>query len=91
MGMKNDVSLLLADTMNFYEQQSTYNPNMPIRFLVYAGMVYSAYIENPDNNINVFSETQQMLPVPKMVCFYNGTNDQPDSKILHLANAFDRP
>lgn len=90
MGMKNDVSLLLADTMNFYEQQSTYNPNMPIRFLVYAGMVYSAYIENPDNNINVFSETQQMFPVPKMVCFYNGTNDQPESKILHLANAFDR-
>ena len=36
MGMRNDVSLLLADTMDFYEQQSTYNPNMPMRFLVYA-------------------------------------------------------
>lgn len=91
MGMKNDVSLLLADTMNFYEQQSSYNPNMPIRFLVYAGMVYSAYIEDPDNDINVFSERQQLFPVPKLVCFYNGMNDQPESKILHLANAFDRP
>lgn len=59
MGMKNDVSLLLADTMNFYEQQSTYNPNMPMRFLVYAGMVFSAYIEDPDNGINIYSKTQQ--------------------------------
>ena len=91
MGMKNDVSLLLADTMNFYEQQSTYNPNMPMRFLVYASMVYSAYIENPDNKINIFSMKQQMFPVPKLVCFYNGTDRQPDRKTLHLTDAFDRP
>ncbi|RGF92624.1 hypothetical protein DXA02_09810 [Ruminococcus sp. AM54-1NS] len=29
-----------------YEQQSTYNPNMPVRALIYAGMLFSAYIEN---------------------------------------------
>ena len=52
MGMKNDISLLLADTMSLYEQQSTYNPNMPMRFLVYTSMVYSAYIEDPDNGIS---------------------------------------
>ena len=91
MGMRNDVSLLLADTMDFYEQQSTYNPNMPMRFLVYASMVYSAYIENPDNSINIFSKIQQMFPVPKLICFYNGTDEQPDRKTLHLADAFDRP
>jgi hypothetical protein len=91
MGMKNDVSLLLADTMNFYEQQSTYNPNMPMRFLVYAGMVFSAYIEDPDNSINIFSKTQQKFPVPRLVCFYNGTDQQPDQKILHLTDAFERP
>ena len=91
MGMKNDVSLLLADTMNFYEQQSTYNPNMPMRFLVYAGMVFSAYIEDPDNGINIYSKTQQMFPVPKLICFYNGTDKQPDRETLHLTDAFDRP
>ena len=37
MNMKNDVSFLVADTMSFYEQQSTFNPNMPMRFLIYAG------------------------------------------------------
>ena len=30
---KNDVSFLVANTMSFYEQQSTFNPNMPMRFL----------------------------------------------------------
>ena len=45
MNMKNDVSFLITDKMNFYEQQSTFNPNMPMRFLIYAGMVYSKYIE----------------------------------------------
>ena len=91
MGMKNDISLLLADTMSLYEQQSTYNPNMPMRFLVYAGMVFSAYIEDPDNSINIFSKTQQKFPVPRLVCFYNGTDQQPDQKILHLTDAFERP
>ena len=48
MSMKNDVSFLVDNTMSFYEQQSTYNPNMPMRFLIYAGMVYSNYIESDD-------------------------------------------
>ena len=29
--MKNDLSFVIADTMNLYEQQSTHNPNMPLR------------------------------------------------------------
>ena len=30
MSMKNDLSFLIADTMNFYEHQASVNPNMPI-------------------------------------------------------------
>ena len=45
MSMKNDVSFLIDNTMSFYEQQSTFNPNMPMRFLIYAGMIYSKYVE----------------------------------------------
>ena len=40
--MKNDVSLLLHDTMNLWEQQSSYNPNMPVRGLMYFGNLYEA-------------------------------------------------
>lgn len=31
MGMRNDLSFLIDMTLNVYEHQSTYNPNMPLR------------------------------------------------------------
>ena len=31
LSMKNDVSFLVGGTMNLYEHQSTFNPNMPLR------------------------------------------------------------
>ena len=35
MAMKNDVSFLLDARMTLYEHQSTWNPNMPLRDLLY--------------------------------------------------------
>ena len=35
MNMKNDVSFLLDAEMMLYEHQSTWNPNMPLRDLIY--------------------------------------------------------
>ena len=40
LGMHNDTSFLLTDDMNLYEQQSSYNPNMPLRMMQYAGNLY---------------------------------------------------
>ena len=45
MGMKNDISFILCQVMNVYEQQSTYNPNMPVRQLMYAAKLYDKYIQ----------------------------------------------
>lgn len=88
MSMKNDVSFLMADdTMNFYEQQSTFNPNMPMRFLIYAGMVYSKYIEE-NKNYRKYSKKQQTAPTPKCVCFYNGATKKEDKVILKLSDSF---
>ena len=88
MSMKNDLSFLIANTMNFYESQSTYNPNMPMRFLIYAGMVYSAYVKDDENDIDLYSYLQQMFPVPKLVCFYSGKDEYEDVVELHLQDAF---
>jgi hypothetical protein len=33
MGMKNDVSFIITETINFYEQQSSFNPNVHFVFL----------------------------------------------------------
>ena len=43
--MKNDVSLLIDSNLALWEQQSSYNPNMPLRGLMYFGNLYDSYID----------------------------------------------
>ncbi len=85
MGMKNDVAFLIHDTLNFYEHQSTYNPNMPLRDLIYLVKSYTKYVEK--NNYNIYGCKVIPLPVPKFVVFYNGNMEEED-KILRLSDAF---
>lgn len=87
MGMKNDASFLVTETMNFWEQQSTFNPNLPMRILIYAGMVYAKYVETSDNYY-IYSSKQQKAPVPKCICFYNGADEKEDRTILKLSDSF---
>ena len=87
MGMKNDVSFLIADTFNLYEHQSSFNPNMPMRFLIYAGMLYDNYIET-HSEYHRYSSVQQKAPTPRCVCFYNGAKQMSDIVTLRLSDAF---
>lgn len=84
--MHNDVSFLISDEMNLYEQQSTYNPNMPLRMLQYTGNLYEKYIKQ--RNLNKYGDQIISLPVPKLVVFYNGTRSQPDEITLKLSDSF---
>ncbi len=86
LGMHNDVSFLISNEMNLYEQQSTYNPNMPVRLLQYAGNLYEKYFK--DNSLNKYGGRLLQLPVPKLVVFYNGKKEQPDEMILKLSDSF---
>ena len=86
MGMKNDVSFLVSDVLSIFEQQSTFNPNMPVRLLMYAGRLYDKHIHM--NRKNIYSQTLVRLPVPKLVCFYNGMDEKEDT-ILYLSDAFE--
>ena len=45
MGMKNDVSFIIANIVSVYEQQSTYNPNMPVREMMPTTMPEQAQAE----------------------------------------------
>lgn len=86
MGMKNDLSFILFQVMNIYEQQSTYNPNMPVRQLMYVGKLYDKYIQR--NKLNIYGKKMVRLPFPKLVVFYNGTEEKED-EILKLSDAFE--
>ena len=86
MGMANDISFLIMFEINLWEHQSSYNPNMPLRIFLYAARLYEKYIETSD--YNQYSSKLQRLPKPRCICFYNGTAEQPDKKILKLSEAF---
>lgn len=88
LSMKNDISFLIGGTMNLYEHQSTYNPNMPIRGLMYLVTLYKQHIDL--NDVNVYGEKLQILPCPQYIVFYNGTKRQPDKVVLKLSDAFEK-
>ena len=93
MGMKNDLSILVSEavslyfrSMALYEQQSSYNPNMPVREFMYAGKLYDNFIHSA--RLNRFGRTLLPLPIPKLVVFYNGMDDAADETTLRLSDAF---
>ncbi len=88
MGMKNDVSFIIDHYLNLYEAQSTWNPNMPLRGLLYISRVYQGYIEV--HHFDIYSETLLELPTPQYIVFYNGQKDKPDIQKLKLSDSFIR-
>ena len=87
MRMKNDISFIISFEMNLWEHQSTFNPNMPMRFFIYAGRLYEKYIATSD--YYQYSSTLQQIPTPKCMCFYNGRKEQPERQVLRLSDAFE--
>ena len=87
--MKNDVAFLISGTMNLYEHQSTFNPNMPVRGLMYFSKLYEKYIVT--NGIDIYTSTPKKLPFPQYFVFYNGTMDEPDRSELRLTDLLDMP
>lgn len=87
MSMKNDVSCLLDMRMQLYEHQSTVNPNMPLRDLMYVCAQYEKYILKKD----IYSRKLLKLPTPRFIVFYNGSEQQPEQKELRLSDAFEIP
>ncbi len=86
MGMHNDVAFIIADQLSLYEQQSTFNPNMPLRMLEYTANLFEKYIKR--EALNKYGHRQIMLPVPRLVVFYNGLEEKENEMALHLSDAF---
>ncbi len=84
--MKNDLAFILAGTLNLYEHQSTYNSNMPVRFLIYLAEEYQRLIEQAKSSL--YGTKQILLPTPQCVVFYNGEKQAPEEEVLRLSDAF---
>ncbi len=86
INMKNDVSFIVDSHMSLFEQQSSVNPNMPLRGLMYFGNLYDSYIES--RGLNVYGSKLVKIPTPQYYVLYNGKAEAPAISELKLSDAF---
>lgn len=87
MHLKNDMSFILDDWQNLFEQQSTFNPNQPLRGFFYFADLYKVKYFGK----KIYSTRLLKIPTPQYIVFYNGTMNMPDKKELRLSDAFQQP
>ena len=83
--MKNDVSFIIGWDMCLYEHQSSYCPNMPLRGFLYFADLYKKYIGNAD----LSTSRRIMIPTPRYVIFYNGSERQEEEFTQYLSESFE--
>lgn len=85
LSMHNDVSFVIDSRLSLYEQQSTYSPNLPLRYLLYIADLYSVLTKDE----NLYGKKLVKIPTPRFLIFYNGEDERPEKEILKLSDAFE--
>ena len=82
----NDISFEIAKQLVILlEHQSTINPNLPVRLLLYIARVYEKIIAGR----NIYGSKKFCIPRPECIVLYNGTAPYPDQVVLKLSDAFE--
>ena len=84
LSVRNDSSFLISNHVNFYEHQSTYSPNAPLRFLIYFTNLLMRIIKRED----LYRRKLIKIETPHFVVFYNGKEKRPEREILKLSDSF---
>ncbi len=84
MSMKNDLAFVVDFQVYLYEHQSTYNPNMPLRDLIYIAIEYKKMADTD----RLYSSHMFKIPTPHFVVFYNGEDERPAREELKLSDMF---
>lgn len=84
MSIKNDVSFLMDGRLSLYEHQSTYSPNLPLRFLFYISNLYSGMTKDE----NLYGTRAAQIPAPEFVIFCNGEENRPERETLKLSDLY---
>ena len=84
--IKNDISFRIKGRLVvLIEQQSTWNPNMPLRFLWYLAKLYRRQVpRDMQYHIKLVS-----LETPEFYVLYNGRETEPLYQVLRLEDAFE--
>jgi len=82
----NDISFEIGGKLVvLIEHQSTINPNMALRLLIYIGRVYEKLVESK----NIYSGQLVKVPRPEFFVLYNGKAPFPDQDIYRLSDSFE--
>ncbi|MDR0908786.1 MAG: Rpn family recombination-promoting nuclease/putative transposase [Spirochaetaceae bacterium] len=77
MDQINDLSFTVGDRLVvLVEHQSSINPNMALRLLMYAVGVYKEITDSD----NLYSSKLIKIPNPEFYVLYNGEDEYPDKK-----------
>ena len=87
MSMKNDLAFILYLDLFLWEHQSTYNPNIPLRDLMYIAKEYEKYIK--EKGISLYSSRQKKIPAPQFIVFYNGNRKIGERMEHRLSDAYE--
>ena len=87
--VRNDATFIIDMYMNFFEHQSTYNPNMALRNLIYYANTVEKRLKK--ENRDLFGRQLIRIPTPRFVVFYNGIEKRPAVEIMKLSEAFVHP
>ena len=87
LSIRNDAAFIVDMNLSIYEHQSTYNPNMPIRSLIY----FAEYLREMIKNRDLLSSRLIRIPTPHFAVFYNGTGDRSERETLRLSASYEKP
>lgn len=84
MSMHNDVSFIIDSRLSLYEHQSTYSPNLPLRYLLYVSEIYAGMTKDE----NLYGQKIVNIPPPRFLIFYNGIDPYPEQMVLKLSDLY---
>ncbi|MDR3019381.1 MAG: Rpn family recombination-promoting nuclease/putative transposase, partial [Treponema sp.] len=88
MDFNNDISFEIGGKLVvLIEHQSTINPNMALRLLIYITRVLEKRIKSR----TLYSKKPVSIPYPEFYVLYNGKDPFPDNKTVRLSDLFEKP
>ena len=88
MDFNNDISFEIGGKLIvLIEHQSTVNPNMALRLLLYIARV----LEKRTDSRFMYSKKRMAIPRPEFFVLYNGAAPFPDTAVIKLSDLFEKP
>lgn len=86
----NDVACIVDPTViNMWEEQSSWNPNMPIRFFLYLAGEWGKYLYATNQEIS--QKKQVKVPWPNCIVLYNGREDEEAVRTVSIKDNLMKP